>query len=1091
MSKYALYGIFLQTLLGSLLLAKDGKAQKVSIDEIYLSINLQDATLKEVFDSISKKTNFKFAYEKYYVDLQEKLNATTLSSPDQQASLGNLLRKISRNSNLKFKRVNNSIFVSSKGIFSKNVEEVMDTPMAQDVTISGKVTAQEDGTPLPGVSILVAGTAIGSTTNLDGEYKITAPEGSTLIFSYIGYKSQEITLGNQTVLNVSLSPDVSQLEEVVVVGYGSQKKSDMTGSVVAINTKELEDRPNTNVLQSLQSAIPGLNITNTNSEPGASPSVLLRGANSLTADNEPLMIVDGIPYSGNMNDFNPNDIESVSVLKDASAAAIYGSRGSNGVILITTKRGEKGKAKINYRGYYGVQMVENKLDLLDGPGYVKFIQDFKRYNGSSDLDPENILMNSELENYQNGHENDWQDLVFRAAPQQEHQISVSGGSDKTQYYTSFAYLDQKGVVENSSFKRYSIRTNLDQTITDWFKLGLSIQLSKKDYGGLRPSITNAIKISPYGKLKDENGKYTFYPQEPQQYYSNPFADDGAYQDRFSQEAFTNFFADIQLPFIPGLSYRINTGYNFNAYDMGNYYGKETLTGRQPSGLANVENTLTKEWTLENILKYQKTFGVHRLNVTALYSSQGWDKKVATMEGKGFVNDDNLYHDMEGAEQLKGNTILTEKGMISYMFRVNYSLLDKYFITVTGRKDGFSGFGENNKYGFFPSVALGWTLSEENFIKNISVIDYLKLRLSYGRNGNQAIDPYKTKDGFANRYYVYGDQGEMANGVVLNTVGNPNLRWEGTNSLNIGIDYELLDNRLSGTIDFYKSNTTDLLMSRQVPVMNGYRSMYYNVGETQNWGIEFNVKSVNIDNGNFQWTTNLNFSLNRDEIVALRGDGKDDLANKWFIGEPLRVYYDYRMIGVWQEGDDIANSAQPSAKPGDAKIKDVNEDGKITKEDREIIGSRLPKWIGGITNTFSYKNFSLSIFINTVQGITRQNNLLDPGEWLPEKNTNYLDIPYWTPERPSNEFVSPGYNENSLGHMYYQDASYVRIRDISLAYRFPAATLDRLGLSNLKLYLSGRNLHTFTDWIGYDPESSNSYGAYPNARTFILGVNLSL
>lgn len=1042
-----------------------------------LKLDFSQTKVKDVLEAIEEQSKFRFAYSSEIVDLNRQINIRMVDQ-DIESVLG----QVFKDTNVKYE-------IDERHIILYTAEN---SGVQQSLTIQGTVV-DEAGVPLPGVTVFVKSTTMGTVTDLDGVYQLAeVKSGSTLVFSFVGMRTQEILINNQTSLDITMFVDAIGVEEIVAIGYGKQKKSDLTGAVYSVKAEELETLPNTNIMQGLQGKVPGLNITNIKSSPGEAPRLRIRGENSLSASNNPLIVLDGIPFEGNLNDINPGDIESASVLKDASSAAIYGARAANGVILITTKRGKTGKVQVNYRGYYGVQTVENKLDLLDGPAYVKFLQDYNGFSGKEDLSPENLLMSDEIPQYEAGIETDWQDLVFRAAPQQDHQLSLSGGSDKTSYYTSLGFLNQRGIVENSGMKRYTLRSNVDHQINGWLKTGVNIQLTNKDLGGNSPSITNAIKISPYGQLKDENGRYTHYPQEPQTYYSNPYANDGATVDNETKRAFANVFGELTLPFIKGLSYRLNLGFDYYNREFGSYYPSYTLSGRQPNGLAKIENYSQERLTWENIIKYKADLNEHHFDFTGLYSRESETYKESKLEGKGFVNDDNLYHYIQSAEQKDIESKLTDSELVSYMGRINYNYANKYFFTATGRIDGYSGFGENNKYGVFPSLALGWIPTQEGFMQDsgtFGFVDYMKLRASLGENGNMGISPYQTLDSFANRYYVYGDNQTTVNGLVISKVGNPDLKWESTITLNIGVDFNLFENRISGNIDVYKSQSDNLLMSRQLPVMNGYASILYNVGKTENRGLEFNLNTTNIKQSDFSWTTNLNFSMNRDKIVELRGDGKDDLANKWFIGKPLRVYYDYKMTGIWQKDDDIANSHMPSAQPGTPIIKDVTEDGKITGDDREIIGSRLPDWIGGMTNTLTYKNWTFSVYVNTVQGVTKENTLLDPGEWLPEKNTNYLNIPYWTEERPSNEYVAPGYDENALDHKFYQDASYVRIKDASLAYNFPQHMLKTLGISNLKLYVSGKNLYTFTEWDGYDPESEKSFGPYPNSRTIILGVNL--
>uniref|UniRef100_UPI00321633B1 TonB-dependent receptor n=1 Tax=uncultured Draconibacterium sp. TaxID=1573823 RepID=UPI00321633B1 len=1052
-----------------------------------LSVDARNKKIVDVLTSIENQSEFRFFYKNEQVDVNRKVSVKA-----EDTSVENILETVFEGTRITYKFFDDKLILLST---QKVGDSYGEGSQNQEKSVSGKVT-DESGEPLPGVTILIKGTTIGTVTNLDGEYFITnLPEDASLLFSFVGMRSQEVVVEKQTSINITLVADAIGIDEVIAVGYGSQKKSDLTGAVYSVRAEKLETLPNTNIMQGLQGSVPGLNISNEKSAPGEAPKIRIRGENSLSASNNPLIILDGIPFEGNMNDINPGDIETASVLKDASSAAIYGARAANGVIIITTKRGKTGKVRVNYRGYYGIQTIAKKMDLLSGPEYIKFLQDYNRFAGKTDLSPEALLMTDELAQYQAGIETDWQDLVFRTAPQQDHQVSLSGGSEKTSYYTSLGYLNQQGIVENSGMKRYSIRSNVDHQINDWIKMGVNIQLTNKDLGGYKPSITNAIKISPYGKVKDENGRYTDYPQKPQTYYSNPYANDGTTVDNETKRAFVNVFGEVEVPFIKGLSYRLNYGIDYYNREYGNYYPSYTLTGRQSNGLANIENYSQERLTWENIVKYKKEIGNHNFDVTGLYSRESETYKESKLEGKGFVNDDNLYHYIGSAEQKTFSSKLTETDLVSYMGRINYNFANKYFFTATGRADGYSGFGENNKYGFFPSVALGWIPTQESFFQNseaLSVIDYLKIRASLGENGNMGISPYQTLDNFAKREYVYGDNETTVNGVVISTIGNPDLKWESTISFNLGLDYAILDNRISGNIEFYKSQSKNLLMQRQVPVMNGYTSIWYNVGKTENKGFEFNLNTVNVRRGDFEWTTNFNFSVNRDKIVELRGDGNDDLANKWFVGEPLRVHYDYNMIGIWQKDDDIANSHMPSAKPGTPIIRDVSEDGKITSADKEILGSKLPDWVGGMTNTFTYNNWSLSVYLNTVQGILKENKLLDPNTWLPTKNTNYLNVPYWTEERPSNTYVTPGYDDtgNTLRHFFYQDASYVRIQDVSLSYTFPKQMLDKVGVQNLKVFLSGKNLYTFTDWDGYDPEADDSFAPYPNSRTIIMGVNLS-
>ncbi|MEE9364997.1 MAG: TonB-dependent receptor [Cellulophaga sp.] len=1038
-----------------------------------ITIKMHNVSLKEMFEEVERLADVTVFYNDTHLDMEQLVSLNFKNKP-----IDKILSSVLKNKHIVYE-------ISNKHIILKKISTAN---FVQREKIEGLVK-DNNGQPLVGVTVLIKGTINGTNTDFDGKYSIEAVKGAILVFSYIGMKTKEVIVAEETTLNVSMEEDAANLDEVVIVGYGSQRKKDITGSIVTIKAEELESMPNVNVMDGLQGKAPGLRITYSNSAPNSTPTLRVRGENSLTANNSPLIILDGIEYSGAINDISPGDVASVSVLKDASSTAIYGARASNGVIIITTKRGKTGKARISYRGSTSIQSVESKLNLLKGPGYVKFLQDWNSDIGATDLAPESLLFSSELPHYQSKNELDWQDLVFRQAIQHDHQISLSGGSEDTKYYSSLSFLDQEGILEGSGLKRLSARTNVDFRINDYLQIGSNIQFTYKDFGGVSPNLTNAVKASPYGDLKDDHGKYTFFHQFPETYYSNPFANFGSTSDDISKRTLINLFAKVKLPFIEGLSYNANLGVDSYNREKGTYNPITTLSGLQPKGNAFKGIYTNLDWTFENILKYNKTIGKNVLDVTLLYSRESNKFESTEARGKGFVTDDNLYHNLEAADSKEIFSELTETDLTSQMGRLNYTFDNKYAITLTGRRDGYSGFGKNNKYAFFPSAAIAWTLSNEKFLED-SKIDFLKIRASLGKNGNMAVNPYQTLDRFGIYTYVYGDNETSVNGSYIRGVGNPDLKWETTKSFNLGLDYSLLDSRISGSIEYYKSQTSDLLMSRAVPIINGYSSILFNVGKTENWGLELNLNTKNIKTNDFEWTSSLNISLNRDKIVALRGDGVDDIGNKWFIGESLRVYYDYKMNGVWQTSDDIANSHQPDAKPGHAKIEDFSGDGVISGEDRQIIGSRLPDWTAGLTNTVKYKQFTFSVYVNTVQGITKRNDLLNPGAWLIEKNTNYLDIPYWTPDNPSNTYVAPAYNENALGHYFYQDASYVRIKDVSLSYDFSNKTVSALGVEKLRIFLSGRNLHTFTNFLGYDPESNANFAAYPNARTFMLGVNLN-
>jgi TonB-linked SusC/RagA family outer membrane protein len=965
------------------------------------------------------------------------------------------------------------------------------------VTVKGKVT-DDQGEVLVGVSVLIKGTRTGTSTDADGNYSLQAPPDATLVFSYIGFDPQEVKVNPTGVINITMSGD-KVLDQVVVVGYGTAKKKDLTGGLAVVGREQLNMVSTPNLMDRLVGQVAGFTITTGNAAPGAAQSLLIRGENSLSASNNPLIILDGIPFSGALADLDPNNIESLSILKDASAVAIYGSRASNGVILIQTKRGTLGKAQVTYRGQLGVAEPMQVIDVMGPNEYIRFQQDIGRlkqgYSGSL-LDPiaGDIISVTERGNYINGITQNWQDHIFRSALMTDHQLSISGGTESTKYLASLAALDQDGVVYNSRLSRLNMTTNIDQTFNQWLTIGVGLQYTQRGDGGVTPNIEHAIKQSPYGSYKDAAGNYV---PEPMEYslIANPMRNVNAIQDRVNRNFFLSGYANILLP-VKGLSARSNFGYNYRSGFTGTYYGRDTFDGREQAGLvggrASINNSHYNDYTWENILRYEREIGDHRFDATGLFSMQQTKSVSSSQSGEGFVTDDTEYYMMNtAARNITNDSGLSETAMLSYMGRLNYSFKGKYLLTLTGRSDGASVFGINNKYAFFPVAAVAWQIGEEGFVKNnANWIDLLKLRVSYGANGNQAITPYRTLDRlYSNVKYIWGDAGTAVNTAYLASdgVGNPNLKWETTYSTNVGLDFQFFKNRLSGTIDAYMSRTKDLLMIRTVPIMNGYSRIYDNIGETQNKGIEVTLNSVNLRGRDFTWSSTAVFSLNRDKIVELRGDGKDDINNNWFIGQPLRVFYDYNMVGIWQTGENY--SMQPGGAPGAAKIEDVDGNGTINASDRKIIGSRNPRYTASFANRLSYKNFYASALVTGVFGVWRDDHMANMGAWT-FGITNYVhDANYWTPENPNATIVSPGYL-NTLGHGYYKKVNYVQVRNITLGYRIPQNITKKIGLSGIDINASVNNLYTFSNIrqvLNYD---NTWMASFPTARSYMFGLNVN-
>lgn len=956
-------------------------------------------------------------------------------------------------------------------------------------TITGSVTSS-DGVPLPGVTILVQGTSNGAVTDFEGTFSLEAPSNAILEFSYIGFKTTTIAVDGRSTINVTLEEDLAQLDEVVVVGYGTQKRSDVTGSVSSVPEGRLENLPITNVTQAIQGTTAGLNITEGSSVPGSTGSIQIRGVNSINANTSPFIVVDGTPFYGSMNDINTRDIKSIEILKDASAVAIYGTRGSNGVILITTKRGVSGKPSINYSVYTGLESIAHVLEPRSPEAYVKKYQDYMRARG---LEQTGVLLNqAEIDNYNAGITTDWIDATTQAGSIQEHNLSIRGGNDEAKYFVSGSFLDQDGVIKGYSFKKVNLRTNLDVKVTDYLKVGLNAFFANNNTDGGRANLLNGSAMSPYSVPYDDNGNYLIFPMSPEQLWENPLLGLTTDRTQRNNNLSGTIFAELTPGFVEGLKYRINASYTSNPYHYANYKGR---AANDQNGTANIVDSKENNWIIENILTYSKDFGKHHFDLTALYSAQKNEFFESNTTGVGFINDELSYNNIESAQNITASSQSWQSTLLSQMGRLNYSYDSRYLLTLTARRDGYSAFGANtSKYGVFPSVALGWNIHNENFLDGSDKVNQLKLRLSYGETGNQAVGVGQTATTAGTILYPFG--GSALIGTYLNGLGNANLNWETTTSLNLGLDFGFLRNRIAGSIEVYRSKTRDILLERSIPVITGSESIWDNLGEMQNTGFELTLNTKNIQSENFSWETSINFSTYTNELLEIYGDGEDDIANRWFIGKPLHAIYDYKMVGVWQQGEDNSQW-DPTAQPGDIKFADINGDGVIDPEnDRTYLGSSLPDWTGGITNTFSYKNLSMSVFIQTVQGVLKGNPDINYGDEAGRRNTP-REVGYWTPENQSNQWPSIGYR-NTRGYGYARDASFVRIKDVRLSYRVPSDFTQKYGISDLMFYVAGRNLYTFTDWIGWDPESNQSYRGsgswtnnYPVVRSISLGMNLSL
>lgn len=953
---------------------------------------------------------------------------------------------------------------------------------AQTRTVSGTVQG-EDSQPLTGVTVIEKGTQHGTVTDSEGKYSLSdVPADAVLQFSFIGMQMQEIPVNGQSTINATMQASDIGLDEVVVVGYGTQKKSDITGSVVSVDTEALEKSPRVSVEQMLQGVAAGLNITvdGTNAE-GSSNTMLIRGQNSITASNNPLIIMDGIPYAGNLSELNPKDIASIEVLKDASSTAIYGARGANGVILISTKMGKSGQLKVNYEGSYAFDQIVNVPDLMDGATFYE-----------TKVDRGLPTTAIEDEGYATGRSTDWVELATQVGERQKHNLSFSGGNDMTKFYLSFSLDNNKGVAVGDEFKRYTFRLNLDQKLLPWVTFNTNTQYGYYDRSGNDGDFGTAFQLNPLGIPYNEDGSIRMETWEDGVYQQNPLLPTLNIDSDITRRFISNNSLTLDFPFAKGLTYKLNTGYDYRSRLEQTYYGRNTFSGMSDNGRAVTENGYDEDWIIENILSYTRDFGKHSIFLTGLYSAQSEWSEDHNVRAQGFPNDVMYYYQNSKASLVEPSDNYRKQTHLSQMFRGNYVYNERYLATFTVRRDGYSAFGEDSKFGVFPSFALGWNIANEQFMDNMDEINVLKLRTSYGVNGNEAVSPYSTLPTLSSRNYVDVDDKTLF-GFYPSRLGDPSLGWETTTSFNAGLDFGLFNNRLRGSVDSYWSKTTDLLLNKSISDVNGAGSITQNIGETSNNGIELQLTSVNVNRSGFKWTTNFNISHYNTEIVHVgltddEGNYIDDIDSRWFIGQPVDVNYDYVFDGIFQE--DQADTPQGYAYAGEIRYLDANGDGVVSADDRRVIGRRIPDFVTSMNNTFTYKGWSLSIFLNAVSGITKRNELLSTSD--NEMRLNRYDVEFWTPENQSNEYPrnAKGSYVNKFGMNFYHSADFIRLQDVTLSYTVPSVLINKYKLSSVKLFVNAKNLATWTSWIGLDPEFSDQT-AVPQTSSVLFGINIGL
>ncbi|MBD2722115.1 SusC/RagA family TonB-linked outer membrane protein [Hymenobacter armeniacus] len=972
---------------------------------------------------------------------------------------------------------------------------------AQNRTLTGQVVSADKSEALPGVTVVVKGTTLGTATGADGSFTLQVPDKQdvTLVISYLSYKAQELNVKpDQARVEVRLSPEAAALDDVVVIGYGTVKKRDLTGAVVSVKGEEVTKLPTTTVVEALQGKIPGADITRANGYAGQGAAVRIRGNRSIgnpSSSNNVLYIVDGV-QGVNASDIDPNDVESIEVLKDASSTAIYGSRGANGVIIITTKRGSNNKPKLTLNAYTGITQVAGYGKFMDGPQYVAFRREAFRAVGTwnSPADDSKVFNAAQLDAINNQQYINWPDLLLRNGLQQNYQLGVAGGSENTKVYFSAGYFDEKGLMKLDRFKRYTARLNIDQTVNKWMKVGIQSQLAYLNNDIRRDPFNLASQAAPLGTPYDADGNLILFPLGGT--VVNPLADEqpGAYQRNTKTNRITAA-AYLELTPLSGLNFRSTLAANFATSEAGSFYGKNTIDGRGANSQASLTNNQNRNLSFENVLTYRKEFGDHSLTLTGVGSILTFTNTSSFLGGSNQVLPSQSFYNLAGANQnpFYGSGLVDSK-LISFTERINYTFKGKYLLTLTGRSDGSSKLAPGNKWAFFPSAGLGWRVIDENFLKDQKVLNELKLRGSYGISGNDVINAYGTQNSLTLAQISFNETTAAPAYTISPTIGNQSLKWELTTTADFGVDFGLFDNRLSGSIDYYDARTTDLIFPYTLPLFTGVTTVNRNIGKTRNRGVEVSLTSQNFRGADFTWSTTLTYARNKETIVSLPNGNviADDYRNSLIEGEASQIYYDYQKLGIWQLGEET-EAAKFGAIPGDIKVADLSgpdgvPDGKITSADRTIIGTRVPKWTAGLSNDLRYKGFDLNVLLVARVGQWISSDYY--AKYTRSGNNNGAVVDYWTPENPTNEYPRPNATR-SLSYvttLTEREASFAKIRNVTLGYTLPKSVTSALRIDNVRLYVSGKNLYTFSNLKDFDPEGEGVIDR-PLNRVYVFGLNV--
>lgn len=1092
-----------------------------------ISLSVAEMKLEEIIIRVENETYYRFAYDKNEIDVDKAYSVNV-----KNAEIKELLSRLFSKGEIDYAIVGRQIVLSPS-----NASAVT----RQDFSVSGRVTDSAHAA-FPGVTVIIKGTNSGTVTDVQGNYNLQkVAEDATLVFSFVGMKTQEIQVQGKTTINIVLTEETIGIDEVVAVGYGTVKKKDLTGAVSQINAEKLERESSSNMTALLRGALPGLNVNFSTSAKGLSSAsdMMVRGQKSLRADagdekgaNAPLIVLDGMIYYGDMSDINPVDIEMIDVLKDASSSAIYGARASNGVILITTKKGRKGKPAISVSSSIGLssrshtsiglmspeQFINwriagyesNEKKQESKPGYYNSpdnlpsgisTDSWKAYDGSSEAsDLTSVWLNRigfstiEINNYKEGKTVNWEDYLFQTGVTQDYNISLSGSSDALSYYWSLGYVDKEGMWYNEDFNTIRSRINLEANVTNWLKVGTNTQFAVRDESSIPASLN--MYLTPYASSYQDDGVTLMYaPTGNVSVSRHPWLS-LTYQDRFQKYNNMNskIYASLTLPF--GFTFTTEYIPRFNWNRSYNWYSAQHDDYTAENGRASRENTTVFEWQVNNMLKWNRKFGQHTFDLTLVQNSEKYQYRYDGMSRNYFQPNDYLgYHAMQSAT---ADLSITSNDQVStgaaYLARLNYIMKDRYMITGSFRRDGYSAFGQKNPWADFGSLALGWMISEENFFK-IKWIDFLKIRASYGTNGNRGVGIYDALSNLATGKFVMIEDGseKYVSKLYTSRMANSNLKWERTGAYNSGLDFSVLKGRLKGNFDIYFMKTKDLLMERQLPDITGFASVYSNMGQVNNQGFELSLNSTNIQTSDFSWTCGFSVAHNKNKIIHLFGDYMtdedgnmkevDDETNEWFIGHSTDEIWDYKVLGIWQT-DEKEEAAKYAREPGDFKLWDYDGDGYYTNKDKQFLGYRQPKYRVSFRNDFQYNNWYLSIKMYSYLGHKAANNHRKGDDSFYDRGTAY-NVPYWTPEHPNNRWARVRSYES--GFNVWEDNSFVRIDNIALTYNLPKAFLDRYKITACNISLVTQNPYVWRPtWDWMDPESQGYAPTY-----YSLKLNFTL